>query len=64
MTRPTAIAFGVGSVRGVGGAEAIRMDVTNEARGIAAFNRAMNPGPGRKPADVVVSNTGNNAIID
>lgn len=101
MNRPTAIVFGVGSVRGVGGAvckrfaredyhvivagrtsakidevvadiaasgigsaEALRIDVTDEAQVIAAFDRAMNPGPGREPADVVVSNAGNNAFID
>ena len=101
MSHPTAIVFGVGSVRGVGGAvcrrfaragyhiivagrtlakiegvvaeitesgvgsaEALRTDVTDEAQVIAAFDRAMNPGPGREPADVVVSNAGNNANID
>lgn len=101
MSQPTAIVFGVGSVRGVGGAvckrfaregyhvivagrtlakiekvvaeitvsgvgsaEALRTDVTDEAQVIAAFDRAMNPGTGREPADVVVSNAGNNAFID
>ncbi|VVM74902.1 hypothetical protein PS664_01981 [Pseudomonas fluorescens] len=101
MNRPTAIVFGVGSVRGVGGAvckrfaredyhvivagrtsakidevvadiaasgigsaEALRIDVTDEAQVIAAFDRAMDPGPGREPADVVISNAGNNAFID
>lgn len=101
MSQPTAIVFGVGSVRGVGGAvckrfaregyhvivagrtpakidtvvaeiaalgvgsaEALPTDVTDEAQVIAAFDRAMKPGPGREPADVVVSNAGNNAVID
>lgn len=101
MNQPTAIVFGVGTARGVGGAvckrfaregyhvivagrtsvkidevvaeiaaldvgsaEALRTDVTDEAQVIAAFDRAMNPGPGRAPADVVVSNAGNNAVID
>ncbi len=101
MSQPTAIVFGVGSVRGVGGAvckrfaregyhvivagrtpakidsvvadiaatgigsaEAFPTDVTDEAQVIAAFDRAMNPGPGREPADVVISNAGNNARLD
>lgn len=101
MNQPTAIVFGVGSVRGVGGAvckrfaregyhvivagrtpakieavvaeiaasgvgsaEALQTDVTDEAQVIAAFDHAMNPGPGRAPADAVVSNAGNNAMID
>ena len=101
MNQPTAIVFGVGTARGVGGAvckrfaregyhvivagrtgtkiqevvdeitatrtgsaEALPTDVTDEAQVIGAFNRAMNPGPDRAPADVVVSNAGNNALID
>jgi NAD(P)-dependent dehydrogenase (short-subunit alcohol dehydrogenase family) len=101
MTQPTAVVFGVGSMRGIGGAvckrfasegyhvivagrtgakidevvkaieaagqgsaEALPTDVTDEAQVIAAFDRAMNPGAGRDPADVVISNAGNNAIID
>lgn len=101
MSQPTAIVFGVGSARGVGGAvckrfaregyhvivagrtlakiegvvadiatssvgsaEALPTDVTDEKQVIAAFDRAMAPGPGREPADVVVSNAGNNALID
>ncbi|TAM11567.1 MAG: SDR family NAD(P)-dependent oxidoreductase [Nevskiaceae bacterium] len=101
MSQSTAIVFGAGSVRGVGGAvckrfaregyhvivagrnlakietvvadiaasgvgsaEALPTDVTDEAQVIAAFDRAMNPGAGREPADVVISNAGNNAIID
>tara|TARA_R110000787_G_scaffold12074_21_gene39293 strand:- start:1313 stop:2056 length:744 start_codon:yes stop_codon:yes gene_type:complete len=49
---------------GKGSAEAVPTDVTDEAQVIAAFDRAMNPGQGRAPADVVISNAGNNAIID
>ena len=49
---------------GKGSAEALPTDVTIEADVIAAFDRAMNPGSGREPADVVISNAGNNAIID
>lgn len=49
---------------GKGSAESLPTDVTNEAAVIAAFDRAMNPGAGREPADVIVSNAGNNAIID
>lgn len=101
MSQSTAIVFGVGTARGVGGAvckrfaregyhvivagralakiegvvadiadsgagsaEALLTDVTDEAQIIAAFDRAMAPGPGRAPADVVVSNAGNNALID
>lgn len=100
MGKPTAIVFGVGSERGIGGAvckrfaregyhviiagrtaakieevaktiasaggsaEPLPTDVTDEAQVIAAFDRAMNPGEGRDPADVVISNAGNNAIID
>ncbi len=101
MRQRTAIVFGVGSTRGVGGAvckrfahegyhvivvgrtavkiesvvadisasgrgsaEACPIDVTDESQVISAFDRAMSPGPDREPADVVVSNAGNNAFID
>ena len=101
MGQPTAVVFGVGTERGIGGAvckrfaregyhvivagrtpakidevvksiqaegkgsaESLPTDVTNEASVTAAFDRAMNPGGGREPADVVISNAGNNAIID
>lgn len=49
---------------GIGSAETLPTDVTDEAQVIAAFDRAMNPGPCREPADIVVSNAGNNAVID
>ncbi|RAS21455.1 MULTISPECIES: SDR family NAD(P)-dependent oxidoreductase [unclassified Pseudomonas] len=101
MSQPTAIVFGVGTTRGVGGAvckrfaqegyhvivtgrtlekieevvadirrsgigsaEALQTDVTVEGQVIAAFDLAMSPGAGRAPADVVVFNAGNNALID
>lgn len=47
-----------------GSAEARPTDVTDEAQVIAAFDRAMDPGAGREPVSVVVSNAGNNALID
>ena len=47
-----------------GSAEAVTTDVTQEAQVIALFDRAMNPGAGYEPADAVVFNAGNNAIID
>lgn len=49
---------------GVGSAEAVQVDATDESQVIAAFDLAMNPGAGREPVDVVVSNAGNNAFID
>lgn len=49
---------------GVGSAEAFPTDVTDETQVMAAFDRAMSPGTGREPADVVISNAGNNAVID
>ncbi len=47
-----------------GSAEALVTDVTDEASVIAAFDRAMSGADGRAPADAVVFNAGNNAIID
>lgn len=49
---------------GCGSAEALQVDATDESQVIAAFDRAMSPGPGRAPADVVISNAGNNARLD
>jgi NAD(P)-dependent dehydrogenase (short-subunit alcohol dehydrogenase family) len=48
----------------VGSAEALQTDVTVEEQVIAAFDLAMSPGTGRAPADVVIFNAGNNALID
>ena len=47
-----------------GSAEAVTTDVTQEVQVITLFDRAMNPGAGREPAEVVVFNAGNNAILD
>jgi NAD(P)-dependent dehydrogenase (short-subunit alcohol dehydrogenase family) len=47
-----------------GSAEALTTDVTREADVIAAFDRAMAPGPGFEPADAVVYNAGNNQLLD
>lgn len=47
-----------------GSAEAIATDATDEASIIKLFDRAMSPGEGRDPVDLVVSNAGNNQKID
>lgn len=47
-----------------GSAVAVTTDVTNEADVIRLFDQAMSPGTGFEPADAVVFNAGNNAIID
>jgi NAD(P)-dependent dehydrogenase (short-subunit alcohol dehydrogenase family) len=46
------------------GAEAITIDTTREDDVIRLFDRAMSPGDGREPADVVIFNAGNNRRID
>src|SRR5712671_7241768 len=46
------------------GAEAITVDTTREDDVIRLFDRAMSPGDGRAPADVVIFNAGNNRRID
>ena len=46
-----------------GSAEAIVTDTTREEDVIRLFDRAMNPGDGRDPADLVVYNAGNNQHI-
>lgn len=53
-----------GIVTAGGSAEAVVTDTTQESDVIRLFDRAMNPGPGLEPADLVVFNAGNNAIID
>src|SRR5712671_7198691 len=45
-------------------AEAITIDTTREDDVISLFDRAMSPGDGREPADVVIFNAGNNRRID
>ena len=47
-----------------GSAEAVQTDVTEESDVVRLFDRAMAPGPGRRPADLVVYNAGNNRRID
>jgi NAD(P)-dependent dehydrogenase (short-subunit alcohol dehydrogenase family) len=47
-----------------GSAEAIETDVTEESQVVRLFDRAMAPGAGRLPADLVVYNAGNNRRID
>ncbi len=53
------------AIRAAGGsAEALSTDTTSEADVIRLFDRAMAPGTGREPADLVVFNAGNNQVID
>jgi NAD(P)-dependent dehydrogenase (short-subunit alcohol dehydrogenase family) len=47
-----------------GSAEALKVDATDEASITRAFDRAMSPGAGCDPLDLVVSNAGNNQKID
>src|SRR5947209_17913920 len=47
-----------------GSAEAIATDATDEASIVRLFDRAMSPGDGFDPVDLVVSNAGNNQKID
>ncbi len=54
-----------GAIRASGGsADAIVADTTNEAQVLALFDRAMAPGSGLEPADLVVYNAGNNQRQD
>src|SRR6266446_4705713 len=57
MTAPAAVVVGVG-------AERVAMDATREEDVARLFDRAMAPGEGFEPADIVVSNAGNNQRID
>lgn len=53
------------AIRAAGGsAEAVSTDTTSEADVVSLFDRAMAPGAGREPADLVVFNAGNNQVID
>ena len=47
-----------------GSAEAVVTDTTSEADVTRVFDRAMSPGDGRDPADLIVFNAGNNQRID
>ena len=53
------------AIRSAGGsAEAVPTDTTSEADVQRLLDRAMAPGEGREPADLVVFNAGNNQLID
>ncbi len=55
----------VEAIRAAGGsAEAVVCDATVEADVVRLFDRAMAPGAGREPADLVVFNAGHNARLD
>jgi NAD(P)-dependent dehydrogenase (short-subunit alcohol dehydrogenase family) len=47
-----------------GSAEAIATDATDETSIVKLFDRAMSPGEGHEPVDLVVSNAGNNQKIE
>jgi len=47
-----------------GSAEPVPVDTTREDDVVRLFDRAMSPGEGREPADLVVFNAGNNRRID
>jgi NAD(P)-dependent dehydrogenase (short-subunit alcohol dehydrogenase family) len=47
-----------------GSAERVVTDTTSEGDVLELFNRAMNPGDGLEPADLILFNTGNNQRID
>jgi NAD(P)-dependent dehydrogenase (short-subunit alcohol dehydrogenase family) len=49
---------------GGGSAEPVTTDVASEGDVAGLFDRAMTPGPGRLPADLVVYNAGNNRRMD
>ena len=54
---PEKIGAVVEAIRGAGGsAEAVKMDTTSEADVVSLFDRAMSPGAGKDPADLVVFN--------
>jgi NAD(P)-dependent dehydrogenase (short-subunit alcohol dehydrogenase family) len=62
---PEKIAQVVKTIGAAGGsAEAIAVDTTREDDLAGLFDRAMGPGTGRSPADVVIFNAGNNRRID
>lgn len=53
------------TIRETGGsAEPVTVDTTQEGDVVRLFDRAMSPGKGRDPADLVVFNAGNNQRID
>jgi NAD(P)-dependent dehydrogenase (short-subunit alcohol dehydrogenase family) len=53
------------TIRGAGGsAEPLATDTTREDEVVRLFDRALSPGEGRDPVDLVVFNAGNNQRID
>ena len=54
------IAQVAGAIAEGGSAEPVTTDVTSESDVVGLFDRAMAPGDGRPPADLVVYNAGNN----
>ena len=53
------------TIRGTGGsAEAVTADTTDEQDVVRLFDRAMAPGDGHEPTDLIVFNAGNNQRID
>jgi NAD(P)-dependent dehydrogenase (short-subunit alcohol dehydrogenase family) len=55
----------VDAIRAAGGsAEAVSADATSESDVLRLFDRAMAPGEGREPADLVVYNAGVNQRVD
>ena len=55
----------VRTIKAAGGsAEAVTVDAAREEDIISLFDRAMSPGAGRDPTDLVVFNAGNNQRID
>jgi NAD(P)-dependent dehydrogenase (short-subunit alcohol dehydrogenase family) len=62
---PEKIAQVVQTIRKTGGsAEPMAVDATREDDVVRLFDRAMSPGDGHDPADLVVFNVGNNQRID
>lgn len=62
---PEKIAKVVQAIRNTGGsAEPMAVDTTSEEEVIRLFDRAMSPGDGHNPADLVIFNAGNNQRID
>ena len=55
----------VRTIRGTGGStEPMALDATREDDVVRLFDRAMSPGDGRDPADLVIFNAGNNQRIE
>ena len=62
---PEKIAQVVQTIRKTGGsAEPMAVDTTREDDVVRLFDRAISPGDGRDPSDLVVFNAGNNQRID